>query len=84
MGRQVYLWHDEDLAWLREVHLEMMDAADRDKIKSAVIFGNEDCPDTIHLYDKAWPTVHDKPFAEYHHNQEGDVIILNGLQEGSR
>jgi hypothetical protein len=47
----------EDMDWLREVHLPLLSKV----YKSALIFGHEDCPMRIDCYSSEEPTVTDIP-----------------------
>jgi hypothetical protein len=44
----------DDLDWLFETHLKHL-ADERSKYKSAVLFGNEDCPYMVWLYTSSDP-----------------------------
>lgn len=50
---------EDDMQWLYDVHLLGMDA--NRVFRSAVIYGNEDSPDRIELFEDANPTVNDIP-----------------------
>lgn len=50
----------DDMDWLFQVHLHSM-GLNRRYYQSAIIFGNEDCPEGIHLYQQAAPSVKDVP-----------------------
>lgn len=47
----------EEMGWLRDVHLSYLDLS---KYKSAIIYGNEDFPQRIEVYEKERPRVGDK------------------------
>ena len=47
----------EDMQWLKDVHVRILP----DNARSAIIFGNEDAPDSIEVYDSAQPLVTDTP-----------------------
>jgi hypothetical protein len=57
----------DDMHWLREVHLPGLDP----KYQSAVIFGNEDCPDRITVYEDPDPLFTDAGVT-YALNANGD------------
>jgi len=47
----------EDMQWLKDVHVRILP----DNARSAIIFGNEDAPDSIEVYDSVQPLVTDTP-----------------------
>lgn len=56
----------EDVRWLRETHLAApnlhnLKPADLPTFESALLTGNEDCPDAIALYADREPLFHDSP-----------------------
>ncbi len=53
----------DDMQWLRDVHLRRLPS----KYKSAVILGNEDCPDEIQVYARRDPKITDKPLVYIRH-----------------
>lgn len=48
----------EDMQWLRDVHLPKLSLK---KFKSAMIYGNSDCPEKVALYRSANPGVKASP-----------------------
>jgi hypothetical protein len=58
----------EELRWLRQTHLPLGTPA----FRSAIIDGNEDCPDKVTLYANADPNVTDRPVATYR-SEDGDL-----------
>jgi hypothetical protein len=56
-GHHTFLNTPEDMEWLRETHLPGLS----NRFNSALIFGNEDSPDTIQVYLDAEPRVTDLP-----------------------
>lgn len=48
----------DSVAWAFEVHLK---EPDNPLFKSAVLHGNEDCPDRIEFYARSMPLVTSKP-----------------------
>jgi hypothetical protein len=62
--KQTFLNEPSDCQWLRETHL-----ADRNlnnalpfEFKSFCLFGNEDCPNEILIYQTAHASIYDKPW----------------------
>jgi len=51
----------EDLEWLYSTHLKHVTKSKTQKINSFVIFGNEDSPSKIELYEKKLPEYNDYP-----------------------
>ena len=51
MARETFISGAEDMQWLRDVHLKRL----LPRFKSAIIVGNEDCPDEIKVYASADP-----------------------------
>ncbi len=56
----------EDMKWLRETHLPELP----EKFKSALVYGNEDSPDKIVVYEDEDPRFDDKGVA-YMRNGDG-------------
>ncbi len=52
----VFLQTEEDMEWLRDVHLPNLP----DKYQSAVLTGNEDCPSRVECYERADPLYTDR------------------------
>lgn len=67
-GRQTFLSDQEDLDWLRDVHLRF--EREVPPFRSAVLTGNEDSPDMIELYADEEPVVFQSPVATYFPNLE--------------
>lgn len=61
--REVLINSADDMNWLRDEHLHRLPL----KFKSALIRGNEDCPDEIHVYARRDPKVTDKPLVYVRH-----------------
>jgi hypothetical protein len=57
MARQTAINTSDDMRWLRKAHLPQLPA----KYKSAIIFGNEDYPKRIEVYEQKDPRVTDVP-----------------------
>ncbi len=70
MNKAALLNTADDMDWLRTTHLANLHG----RFKSAVIFGNEDWPKTIHLYVKKDPLVTDHP-AVYTPDDDGDFRV---------
>lgn len=56
-GPATMLNTEEDMQWLRDVHLPNLSP----NYKCAVIYGNEDWPDRIEVYEDENPTIEDAP-----------------------
>ena len=57
-----HLSHPEDLQWLFDTHLkDLICMIQKEKISSAIFYGNEDCPTTIELFTQKEPLVKDYP-----------------------
>lgn len=54
--KETFINTPEDMQWLRDVHFPKLPL----KYKSAVIFGNEDSPSQIQLFEDADPSLSDK------------------------
>lgn len=67
----VFLNSSEDMSWLREVHLPNLS----EKYQSAVIYGNEDCPERIDAYTEAEPICSEEPLI--HLLLDGELIPVN-------
>jgi hypothetical protein len=50
-----------DIEWLFDVHLSDYPLW-RDRTKSFILYGNEDCPQRVELFESSDPTVSEKPF----------------------
>lgn len=66
---EVFLDTEEDMAWLKEVHIPDMPEA-----HSAILEGNEDAPDKVILYTDQSPLYNDTPAATYVSNEEGNLV----------
>lgn len=55
-----FLHTQDDMDWLFQVHLKGF-GLKREYYQSAIIYGNEDSPDSIALYQSACPTINDEP-----------------------
>jgi hypothetical protein len=56
-GRANLISGREDMAWLRDVHLPKLSS----KFKSAMIYGNEDCPRKVAVYRSENPSITSNP-----------------------
>jgi hypothetical protein len=54
--RKSFLNSADDMKWLRDVHLRGLNQ----KFKSAVVTGNEDCPERVEVFERRDPHVGDK------------------------
>ena len=60
MPRQIFLNTSDDIDWLKSVHLKGIDLpVQYQEFKSAVLYGNEDCPESVDLYVSADPLITD-------------------------
>ena len=61
--KQTFCDSPEDCQWLRETHLKdkNLNNGPVPPFKSFVMFGNEDCPQSILLYGEKSPNINDKP-----------------------
>lgn len=66
---------NEDLAWLLDTHLK--DVGDTPVFRSAIVFGNEDCPQEIALYSSHMPLVSEFPIARYLYT-DGAYVLTEG------
>lgn len=57
-SRENFISGREDMAWLRDVHLPKISIK---KFKSAMIYGNEDCPTKVALYRSSDPHMNANP-----------------------
>jgi hypothetical protein len=62
ISKQTFINSTEDMLWLRETHLKLAVNCECNHFKSAIIYGNEDCPQMIDLYLETEPVVCDLPF----------------------
>jgi hypothetical protein len=66
MSQQQFLNKPEDCQWLRETHLKDSNLNNANPIpdfKSFALFGNEDCPQKIIVYQAKHPTVTSQKYA---------------------
>lgn len=68
--KETFINSDEDMTWLRDVHLPNLPHS----YKSAVIFGNEDYPDQIEVYEKRDPEVSDRPVTYQPDDTKRDLV----------
>lgn len=66
---------DEDMKWLRDVHLPRL----RDDARSAILYGNEDSPVRIDMYSSAEPTITESPTDIYVMDDEGELVWNPGI-----
>lgn len=59
----------DSIAWIHEVHLRI---PDKGKFNSAVLFGNEDAPERIHLWKSDIPTYGDAPDYTWYYVPESE------------
>lgn len=50
--RQTFLESNEDLKWLFDVHAKGLSPQEKQRTKVAILFGNEDAPERIELYER--------------------------------
>ena len=60
--KSTFLQATDDLTWLKETHLQ---GRGTPAFGAAMIYGNEDCPHRIELFEQAEPLVTDRPVAAY-------------------
>ena len=80
--KETFINSDEDMAWLRDVHLPNLSHS----YKSAVIFGNEDYPDQIEVYEKRDPEVSDRPVTYQPDDTKRDLVYrkINPMRRSKR
>lgn len=54
----------EDIEWLFQTHMGDFPLHQR-RTKSFVLKGNEDCPESVELFEMPDPLVTDRPFMQY-------------------
>lgn len=74
MSTATFINSPEDMQWLRETHLACAPQFETAHFKSAVIHGNEDCPEMIDLYLSNEPVVCDRPFRLMLDNDSGNYL----------
>jgi hypothetical protein len=70
---KTYLNSNEDMQWLEETHLRahgLMGA------RSAVLFGNEDCPDAVELYCQENPLISSMPVCCFR-SYDGELKVVH-------
>lgn len=55
-GGDKFIYTEEDMKWLKETHLPDLDLGHK---KSAMIYGNEDCPYLIEVFAVRVPRIYD-------------------------
>ncbi len=60
--RTIFLSGKADLAWLFSTHMKEATLEVQARTQSFVLYGNEDCPSKIELYDKRNPLYDELPF----------------------
>ena len=78
IGRETILNTTADIRWLWETHLKKFPSLRFGKfeMRSASIFGNEDCPSRIELYRKQEPLYTTKPYFVFSYDEESSEYIL--------
>jgi len=61
----------DDFQWLFDVHIKDPSLA---KCRSAMIYGNEDCPDKIEVWFADYPLAYEMPAAVFVRNDDGELI----------
>lgn len=61
----------DDFEWLMDVHVKDQSLA---RCRSAVIYGNEDCPDKIELWFAYYPLAYEMPAATFVRNEDGELV----------
>jgi hypothetical protein len=59
----------EDMGWLKDVHVKNLP----NTAKSAIIYGNEDCPDKVEIFDSEKPHYQDKPIMTLVIDDDGNL-----------
>lgn len=77
--RSQFLHHPDDMQWLREVHLRDVPVLGKPltECRSAIIEGNEDCPDKITLYWARSPLAYEMPAAVLERSEDGELVEVN-------
>lgn len=73
-GRYSALSTDEDMQWLRDVHLPGLDLR---TYRSAILYGNEDYPTKIEVYASREPTIDERPVT-YEPDVDGKYHVVGG------
>ena len=68
MSKMLLLQSIEDMLWLSNTHI-----CTGLKPKSAVLWGNEDCPERVELYAQRNPEISDMPIAVYIADDNGNL-----------
>ena len=78
ISRETILNTTADIRWLWETHLKKFPSLrfGRFEMRSASIFGNEDCPSRIELYRKQEPLYTSKPYFVFLLNEENLEYLL--------
>ncbi len=71
--KQTFLSAPVDMKWLFDTHLKSKQEL-RKEYKSAMIYGNEDCPERVELYKKKNPLVTDTPLELTLNGETGEYI----------
>lgn len=71
--KQTFLSGPVNCLWLRETHLRHLSLPEFD---SAVLYGNEDCPERVELYSLESPTIHDTPIETYTMDDDGVLKLI--------
>lgn len=70
-----FLNSPEDMKWLKDVHLPSLDPS---RHKSAILHGNEDCPERIDVYVSPDP-LHTDPYTRWTLQESGDYKAVQGV-----
>lgn len=65
----------DDLNWLFTTHIK--GSVDRrELVRSACVYGNQDCPSRVELYERSEPYITDLPLAVYESNHDGTLVKI--------
>jgi hypothetical protein len=85
MTRETYLDIGTDLAWVLDVHCKALPAAKVIELRryphAVVLTDNEDCPDSIDIYETASPLCGDAPIVRLTQDASGELTVVTYPQE---
>lgn len=78
--RSTFINQPEDMAWLFSTHLKALPPLAGKSLalcRSAIVTGNEDCPDEIELHWAVHPLAYEMAAAHFVRGEDGELRVKN-------
>ena len=77
--RETFIHGADDMQWLFSTHCKAVAAQLSTRCHSAIIFGNEDCPEKVLLYWDEFPLANSAPACTMVQNENGNLVDNGGF-----